>query len=221
MADTYRKRISTSQPFKMLVAHLERASDPSKGEAGNPVVIRQSFETQVITTPEGIGLIGNISSNRPSLIIKVNSTEYGNTNVVAGPPFYDNDTIQVYAGGIESLSSMRVLQAGYDFGKAQGNGQGNTADVAASLNEVINAMSFGVSSVIDPNDATQVIVSSDTPTDPIVLNTHSVSFNLFNGNPPFVILDSDGNTLHDPAVSGKANARILIRSTGVQPMTSN
>jgi len=221
MAETYRKRIATSPPFKMLVAHLERSSDPSKGEAGNPVAIRQSFQSQVITSPEGVGFHGLVGAQSPTAIIKVNSTEYGNTNVVAGPPFYDKDTIQIWAGGLEDSSSIRTLEAGSDFGVGQGNAQGNPSDVASSLSSALNHLDLGVKASVDPNDATQVIVKSVTPTDPLILSIRSVAFNLFNGNPPFLILSVDGNTLYDPSVNGKSNARVFIRSTGIDPMIIN
>jgi len=219
MSSIYRKRISTSQPFKMLVAHLERSSDPSKGESGNPVATRQSFQSQLITTPEGVGVRGIVGDQFPTAIVKVNSTEYGNTNVVAGPPFYDKDFIQIWAGGVEGGSDIRVLEAGNDFGRAQGNGQGNVNDVASSLASVLNSLkNLGIKAIVDPNDASQIIVSSLSPTEPLILNVRSVSFNLFAGNPPFLLLSADGGTLFDPTVSGKSECRVFIRSTGVAPM---
>lgn len=219
---TYRKPISTSPTFKVLVAHLERSSDPSKGESGNPVAIRQSFESQVVTTPEGVGLRGIVNTRAPTAIILVNSTEYGNTNVVAGPPFYDRDYIKAWAGGVEDSYSISPLEAGYDFGVGQGNGQGNTSDVASSLAGVLTRLDLGIKAIVDPNNNSQVIVSSLTPTDPLVLNIRSVAFNLFNGNPPFIILSEDGNkTLYNPAVNGKSNARVIVRASGLDPIISS
>lgn len=42
------KGISAQKPFKMLVANLRGASDPSKGESGNPQKVRSTYTTQNI-----------------------------------------------------------------------------------------------------------------------------------------------------------------------------
>lgn len=212
------KQISTSQPFKILVAHPSFSSDPSKGEAGNPPPLRQAFQGQVIQTTAGTGVLGNVTTNRTTLIIEIASTEYGNPNVVQAPPFYDQDLIQVYSHGYTDNPSNRPFIAGYDFGSTAGNGQGLTTDVASSLVTLLNNHGLGVTAELDPNNASRVRVSSTSITDPLVINISSIAFNLFNGNPPFKVYALDGSALYDPAVDGKGTARIIYEPNSVTPL---
>ena len=218
MLPSTKNQVSTSQPFKLLVGHYAKSSDPSKGEVGNPDTIRHGFETQTVQTSLGTGVLGKVGSNRTQLIIKVNSTEYGNENVVQAPPFYDVDTILVYSGGLTDNPNTPVLQAGFDFGVAQGNGQGNVSDVASSLAVALTDNKMGISSIVDPADNTQVIVTSSYITDTLTINIKSLSYNLFNGNPPFIIKDIDGTILFDPVVNQRSSASIIKRSNALNPM---
>lgn len=47
--------IGAQKPFKMLVANLRGGSDPSKGETGNPVKVRSTYETQLFPQISGRG----------------------------------------------------------------------------------------------------------------------------------------------------------------------
>lgn len=218
MLPSTKRQPVTSQRFQLLVGHYESSSDPSKGEAGNPTLIRHGFMTQVVQNSLGTASLGTVQSERASLVIKVNSTEYGNSAVVAAPPFYDYDTIQVYTDGLTDGPGLPELKAGVDFGFTAGGGLGLVADVALELARAINRYGNGIHSYVDPGDNTRVIVRTESPSDGIVVNIKSVNFNLFTGAPPFLVLDLDGNELFNPVVSGKANARIIKKVSGLQPM---
>jgi len=48
--------IAGQKPFKMLVANLKHGSDPSKGESGNPQIIRKTYTTQNFIEVAGKGI---------------------------------------------------------------------------------------------------------------------------------------------------------------------
>jgi hypothetical protein len=83
----YLQKSTVTAPFKVLVAHHTRASDPSKGEAGNPVKIRNGFEMQVVTTQHRTAVLGYLQENTPVLVIKVNSADFANPAIGNPPPY--------------------------------------------------------------------------------------------------------------------------------------
>jgi len=48
--------IAGQKPFKMLVANLRQGSDPSKGESGNPQIVRKTYTTQNFIEVAGKGI---------------------------------------------------------------------------------------------------------------------------------------------------------------------
>lgn len=219
MLPTRVNRVNTSQPFKLLVAHSLNASDPSKGEVGNPVPLRRGFETQLITDPLSRGRLGNITTDRNTqLVIHVTSTEYGNDKVQAVPPFYDQDVIKASALGLNDNPLVRGVTAGDDFGRGEGAGLGNVNDVATTLALALDDSSMGISAEVDPNDPSKVIVTTRGKADDLVLNIITISYGLFNGNPPFVIEDINGNELYNPATNTTAVGTVIQRANGVAPM---
>lgn len=215
MQPSTKRQVITSPPFTLLVAHLESSSDPSKGEAGIPKPIRQGFTVQQITSSKGVGTLGSVSEKLTTLAIRVNSTEYGNPLVVQAPPFYDRDFLQIYSQGLTDNSGNPKLIAGDHFGRGEGHGQGNPSDVASSLSEALNHYGFGLKAKIDPGDATRILVSSESVSDSLVVNIKSVTFNLFNGNAPFVVEEVDGTVLFDPAVENRSTSRIIKRPDAI------
>lgn len=215
MQPSSKRHSIVSPPFKMLVAHLESSSDPSKGEAGIPKPIRQGFTLQQVTSSRGIGTLGTASDAYTTLAIRVNSTEYGNPLVAQAPPYYDRDFIQIYSQGLTDNSGNPRLIAGDHFGRGEGHGLGNSSDVASSLVTALNTYGLGLKAKIDPQDNTRVLISSLAISDTLVVNIKSVAFNLFTGNPPFVVEEVDGTVLFNPAVENRSTCRIMKRPDAV------
>jgi len=218
MLPSSKNQVSTSQKFKMLVGHYAKSSDPSKGESGNPDTLRHGFETQVIQTVLGNGTLGVNDGSKTQLIIRVNSTEYGNGSVVPAPPFYDHDTILVYSGGVTDNPNTPALIAGIDFGVNEGNGQGNVNDVATELASVLTDPKMGISASVNQNALNEVIISSSYITENLIVRVRSLSYNFFNGVPPFSIVDIDGTVLFDPVVNQSASASIIKHANAVKSM---
>ena len=216
MQSSTNRRVITSPSFKMLVAHLESSSDPSKGETGNPKPLREGFTLQQVTSTRSEGTLGTVTEKLTTLAIRVNSTEYGNPLVAPAPPYYDRDFIQVYSQGITTTdpSNPRMV-VGDHFGRTEGNGQGNVQDVAASLAEALSHYGYGLKAKVDPNDLARVLISSESLTSSLVVNIKSVGFNLFNGNPPFIVEEVDGSVIFNPAVENRATSRIIKRPDAI------
>lgn len=217
----YLQQSSASPKFKMLVAHTERSSDPSKGEAGNPKKIRQGFEMQVISTHRRNGSLGVVEPQRvPSLIIKVNSADYFNGTIGNPPPFYDLDQIQAHAHDIEKSDKIPSLLASVDFGQAIGNGAGNLVTLASEVASALNDSGMGIFAKVNGDDNTKVEVSSVSIEDNIILTIMSYSYLLLNGVPPFTIEDTEGNTLYDPANNDTTLGTVIGKSKNVKPISS-
>lgn len=217
----YLQKTSTSQKFKMLVAHHRRASDPSKGVVGNPEPLRQGFEMQVISGQRRSGFLGNVEPTRlPSIVIKVNSTDYFNQRTSNPPPYYDVDEIRAYASDMEKSDVLPSLMAGEHFGQTIGNGAGAVVDLASELATALNDLSLGISARVSALDNTKVEVLPDLVEDNIILSVVSYSYLILNGAPPFTIEDTDGNTLYDPANGDTAVGTVVAKSKNVSPITS-
>lgn len=216
MYSSYQKRFVASPKFKMLVAHHARSSDPSKGEAGNPVPLRQVFETQVISSNTGDAILGNTKSREALLRIKVETTDFGNPNLGNAPPFYKLDEIQIVGQSPQDLDRLNTLKAGSHFGRTEGEGAGDVNDVAEDLASILNDMKVNLKAELDPNNLNHVLVYSTGLLDDLFIRIYSYSYLLLGGDPPFVLEDSDGNILYDPVNEG-AYVNFL-RKGGLSPM---
>jgi len=216
MYSSYNRRVVASPSFKMLVAHPNKSSDPSKGEVGNSTPLRQVFETQVITTETGQGLLGNTQTKEASLRIKVESLDFGNANLGNAPPYYSPDSIQIVGGESYNIDRLNDLKAGTHFGRAEGEGVGSADDVAADLALILNDLKAGLRAEVDVNNANHVLVYSNGIFDNLFIKVYSYSYLLLAGDPPFVLEDMNGNVLYDPATAGSYNA--FIRNGGLSPM---
>ena len=111
MLSSYNRRVVASPQFKMFVAHLKKSSDPSKGEAGNPEPIRQVFETQVITTSMGTGVLGNVDASTNKVRIKVETTDFGNNRAPdPAPPSPSITECDGHPSGMLTISSCDYLR---------------------------------------------------------------------------------------------------------------
>lgn len=217
MLPNYMTRATATQKFTLLVGHTTRSSDPSKGESGNPPVIRRGFTCQAITTQKGGGMLGIFNSKKVSLIIKVNTTNYGNQRLGGAPPYYDLDYLQVY-GGINMIDSLPDVVAGITFGQDEGEGAGAVVDVAAELAAALNEVDLGIKARVSDADNTQVEVYTDSIDDTLVIRVAAYSYKLFGGAPPFVILDHNGNTVFDPAVGDRASGVVYALTRDIDPI---
>jgi hypothetical protein len=216
MYSSYQKRVVASPKFKMLVAHPARSSDPSKGEVGNPVPLRQVFETQVISSNTGDALLGNTKSREALLRIKVETADFGNPNLGNAPPYYNSDEIQIVGQVPQDIDRLNALKAGSHFGKTEGEGAGDVDDIAADLASILNDMKVNLKAEVDPNNLNHVLVYSRGVFDDLFIKVYSYSYLLLGGDPPFVLEDSNGNILYDPVSEG-AYIKIL-RKGGLSPM---
>jgi len=214
MLPNYMTRAATSPKFTMLVAHKSGPSDPSRGEEGNPPVIRQGFTAQVITTQRGSAILGNFSSKKVALIIHVTSTNYGNPRLGDAPPFYDFDYLQ----GIDVLDSLPAVVAGSTFGQAEGEGAGALSDVAASLAAALNEVRLGIWAKVSDADNTKVEVYTESIDDTLVIRVVAFSYKLFGGAAPFVILDPQGNIVFDPAVGDRCSGVVYAHTKDIDPI---
>jgi len=221
MLPSYVNRMATSPRFKMLVGHNLRPSDPSKGEAGNPIPIRQAFETQVITTHLGNAVLGIATPNQTGIRIVVSSVDFGNVNL-GGATKYDYDEIQVQAAGMFDQDRVPALQVGNHLARLIGGGAGNVNDVASELALLLNESGMGLKASVDPLNLNEVICTALGTTDSIFVKVLSFSWDLLAGNPPFIIQDLDGNVLYDPATATNTGAVALVISPkNTSPMISS
>lgn len=207
MLPSYVNRQATSPTFKMLVGHNLRSSDPSKGESGNPVPLRRSFETQVVTTHLGNAVLAVANPDQTGIRIVVNTANFGNINLGAVAVY---DEIQVLSSGMFDQHQVPALQPGNHFSRTAGGGVGVVNDVAADLAAVLNETGMGIKAEVDPNNLNEVICTSSGLTDPLFVKVLAYSYDLIGGAPPFVIQDLNGNVLYDPAVATNSGAEALV-----------
>lgn len=200
------------------MAHPQRSSDPSKGESGNPVPIRQVFETQLVTTNLGSGLLANIQSRDPVLRIKVESLDFGNENLGNAPPYYIPDEIQLVGGSLSLTDRLASFKAGNHFGKAEGEGVGSADDVAEDLALILNDPKTGLVAEVDPQNLNHVLVSTKGILDDLFIKVYSYSYLLLAGDPPFILEDFDGNVLYDPTLVEGGSYINILKSRGLSPM---
>jgi len=228
MLPTLHKKPSASQPFNLLVGHLAKSSDPSKGY--NSEKLRYGFKTQLFTTPRGNGLYANFDNYNPTVIIKVNSNAYANhllddTGVALPggtpiPPEYEPDIFQIFSDNINEMELLASLEVGSAFGRDQGNGFGNASDIASSLADAINDVEMNLSAEVDPDDNTQVKVTSYSVIDDIFIQVSSFTYDIWGGDSPFIIKNSDGDILFDGTADTLLGKKVIIKDNGVSPMVS-
>jgi len=221
MLSAYNRRTVTSPKFKMLVAHLKKSSDPSKGEAGNPQPIRQAFETQVITTNLGTGVLGIADSTTNQVRIKIETTDFGNENLGNAPPCYEQDLIQIQTSGYIDVDRISALKAGTHFGRGEGEGAGNINDVASDLAQILNDSISDLTASVDPQNLNHVLVRSNEVSSSLFIKVYSFSYLLLAGSPPFIIEDMKGNTLYDPTATEGSAGVLLVRPNGILPMNES
>tara|TARA_B100000674_G_C37613803_1_gene811087 strand:+ start:112 stop:771 length:660 start_codon:yes stop_codon:yes gene_type:complete len=215
----YLNKVSVSPRYSLLVAHHKRASDPSKGEAGNPQTIRSGFTCQNVTSQDGQSRLGIFQDKKVKLIIQVNSLDYFNDRLGNAPPFYSKDEILAYVNKANTLDELPSLKAGDDFGQASGDGGGNVVVVASELASALNAHKLGISASVDPNDNTQVLVKTESIDDDLYLKLVSYSYKILNGVPPFIIKDADGNVIYNPDDDDRGVKVIVKRNEDISPIS--
>lgn len=129
--------------FKVLVAHIVGASDPSRF-GGNAQVSASYFELQTSYNPNGTGRVTGPavapaapSSSNYTACIKILSNTYWNPTEDAPPPFFSQEEVQV---------GDTFLTSGEDFGVNMGGGVGTPTQIATSLALAISRIP-GVSAV--------------------------------------------------------------------------
>ena len=228
MLPNLHKKPAASQPFKLLVGHLSKPSDPSTGS--NPSVIRYGFETQQITTARGTGYLAVFDQYLPTIIIKVNSNGYANhllddagdpVDGGAGDPIdghLEPDMFQIYSDNIGELEILGSIQVGSSFGRDQGNGFGDLEDIASSLALALNDPNMNFRAEVDPDDNTQVKVTSLTILDDIVIQISSFTYDIWGEDSPFIIKDSDGNVLFDGTAGKLLGNKVVFKDHGTSPI---
>jgi len=211
------KKTSLFEPFKMLVAHKPSVDYSIINQA--PSYIRYGWEAQLIVTNHGQGQLGTYTSDRPSLKIKVNSDEYGNNALELGD-LRRPDEFQIYSDNLADMELLPTMKVGDSFARTGGeDADGMTlAEIAQDLCNLINDKDFNILASIDPDDDTQIIVQSVSLFDNLVVQFLQFSYDLFNGNPPFLVYDMDGVLLYDPSIEHKLGRKEIVREKAINPI---
>ena len=212
------KKTSLFEPFKMLVAHKPSADYSITSEV--PAPIRYGFETQLVVTNHGQAQLGNYNDSRPAVKIKVMSDEYGN-NLLAPATLRRPDEFQIYSDNLADMELLPTMKVGDAFARTGGEDADGmtTAEIAQDLCNFINDKDFNMIASIDPDDDTQVIVQSVSLFDNLIIQFMQFSYDLFNGNPPFLVYDMEGALLFDPTVDHKLGKKEIVREKSILPMT--
>jgi len=229
MLPNLHRKPSVSQPFKLLVGHKGRASDPSRGY--NAPSLRYGFDTQLVTTARGTGYFAKFDGYLPTVIIKVNSNKYANhllddagdpVDGGAGNPIdaqLEPDLFQIYSDNMGELEILGSIQVGDSFGRDQGNGFGALEDIASSLAGALNDAKMNFTAIVDPEDNTQVKVTSLTILDDIIIQISSFTYDFWDGDSPFIIKDSDGNLLFDGTADKLLGKKVVFKDHGTSPIS--
>ena len=229
MLPNLHRKPSVSQPFKLLVGHKGRTSDPSRGY--NAPSLRYGFDTQLVTTARGTSYFAIFDGYLPTLIIKVNSNAYANhllddagdlVDGGIGDPIdahLEPDLFQIYSDNMGELEILGSIQVGDSFGRDQGNGFGNLNDIASSLAGALNDAKMNFTAIVDPDDNTQVKVTSLTILDDIIVQISSFTYDLWGGDSPFIIKDSDGNLLFDGTAEKLLGKKVVFKDHGTSPIS--
>ena len=211
------KKTSLFEPFKILVAHKPSADYSITSEV--PAPIRYGFETQLVVTNHGQGQLGNYNDSRPAVKIKVMSDEFGN-NALAPATLRRLDEFQIYSDNIGDMELLPTMKVGDAFARTGGEDADGmtTAEIAQDLCNLINDKDFNMIASIDPDDDTQVIVQSVSLFDNLIIQFMQFSYDLFNGNPPFLVYDMDGALLFDPTIDHKLGRKEIVREKSILPM---
>ena len=157
-------RLITAQPkFKILVANIEGAGDPSRGPSGNPVKVRTGFEKQLL--PE-VGRVGAVTR----------SPDYSTPGIhtYQGLLTYTTPLTPVGASGtVEVISNVFTADATLYLGEFTITSNddytpgGTTALTATALGAAIDAL---------PGFSASVLLSTITITGPFGPNGNDVLF---------------------------------------------
>lgn len=215
----YQRRVAAPAPFTMLAPQSERASDPSRGESGNPVFTRLGVTAQSISLQNGKGLLGSVGANTPLIAIKMNSLGFANVEE-GSPASYPLDEISVSSAETHRLEGRAGLQAGVDFGFGMGNVvSGDLEDMAVELAAAINALRVGVYAEVDVADAERVLLSPLNADGSIAVSVSCYSYRLLASAPPFILEDIAGGTLFSSATDDRSVGTVVVSSKNIGSVT--
>jgi hypothetical protein len=166
----------------------------------------------------GTGVLGIANNNRTQIVIKVETTDFGNANLGNAPPYYDQDLIQIQTSENIDVDRINALKAGTHFGRGEGEGAGNINDVASDLASVLNDSVSEITAKVDPNNLNHVLVRSNEVTSSLFVKVYNFSYLLIGGAPPFILEDENGTVLYDPTVTESGSGVFLVRPNGILPM---
>ena len=133
-------------PVSILAPNLATGSDPSRGPAGNPVVIRNGITFQNLTY-RGEGYMGTLKA----IPAPVTIADCNVVITVAGAGFPDptvNPTAAAYPPDTIEIEGHK-LAAAYDFGAGQGEGAGLAPVIAVGLGAaIVNLRVPGIHTVV-------------------------------------------------------------------------
>ena len=131
-----RKLISAQKPFTMLIANLRQGSDPSRGPAGNPQVIRSTYTSQLFPEIGGRGPeVGTPNPRTPGVGTRIGHVAYTTSPVPVAAAGTITVASIVFAGPTTVQVGQYILTTGVDFLVG-----GTTALTAAALAAAIDAL---------------------------------------------------------------------------------
>lgn len=127
--------------YTTVTPNLAAGSDPSRGPAGNPVVLRrgQTLQNLIYRSVQSQGALipepATATLADCQVVITVDTTTYPDPNTLAGvdDAFFEPDVIQI---------EEYQLRAGYEFGVGDGRGVGTVGAVATSLGAAISNLNL-------------------------------------------------------------------------------
>jgi hypothetical protein len=131
-----RKLISAQSPFTLLVANLRRGSDPSRGEAGNPDPVRQTYTFQHFPEIGGRGPeVGTVNPRTPGVGTRIGHVDYTTPPVPVLATGTVTVAVNTFAGPTTVQVGQYVLTTGIDFDVG-----GSLAATATNLAAAIDAL---------------------------------------------------------------------------------
>lgn len=128
--------------YTTVTPNLAAGSDPSRGPAGNPVVLRrgQTLQNLIYRSVQSQGALipepATATLADCQVVITVDTVDYPDPNapiVGVDDDFFEPDVIQI---------EEYRLRAGYEFGVAEGHGVGTVGAVATSLGAAISNLNL-------------------------------------------------------------------------------
>ncbi len=206
-----------SEKYKLLVAHPITSHEPSTGLKNE--VARYGFECQTILAPRGQNKIGTFSGDKPSIIIQVNSNAFGNNKIELPHNNRPLDSIAVYSDELRDMELVSPLIVGESFGQTYGEKlQGTTAEIALQLSLALENSDLNIEAIVNPENDTQVIITSKSLGDEILVQIISLGFDILGGTAPFSVLDIDGHVLYTPT-STHSGKKVIRGETNIDPIS--